>query len=76
MLIWINLRLRGTSRSLANTAMSFRVLRMGDFKAHGCDLICITLEALCLPLETPSLQFLELEDKGLFNILPLYVTMS
>jgi hypothetical protein len=56
--------------------MSFRVLRIGDFKVHGWDLIWMTLEALCLPLETHSLQFLELEDKGLFNILSLYVTMS
>lgn len=62
--------------SLVNMVMSFRVLRFGDFKFPDWDLKWMIREALCLPLETPSLQFLQLEDKGLFNILSLYVTMS
>jgi hypothetical protein len=66
------------SRSLVTirVVMSLRVLRIGDSKAHSLERNWMALEALCLPLETPSLHYLQLEDEGLVNILPVYVTMS
>jgi len=45
-------------------------------QSSSWDLNWTILEATCLSLEAPSLQFLQLEDKGLFNILFPYVTKS
>jgi hypothetical protein len=70
------LRLIDMWRSLVNMVVTFRVLQIGDLKDHSRGRNWMTLEAFWLPLQTSSLQFLKLEDKGLLNIPSVNVTMS